>query len=307
MGEELFFPSSGKGNIHVCRWIPEGELKGIVQIIHGIADYAQRYEPFALYLNSLGYGVVAEDHMGHGGSIGDGTLQGYFYGGWFAAVEDVMTLMKRTRAQFPGLPYVLFGHSMGSFLARTVLGKYPDSGIAACVLCGTAWQSHGLTAAGLTMAKFVCQCKGETLPSPGLHKLAFGAYNHRIENPKTEFDWISSDEEIVKAYEEDPLCGFVATAGLMRDMMTGLSYIHKKSTLAAMNPAVPILFTAGEEDPVGNYGKGVQQAAEAFSKAGMKQLSLKLYPGCRHEILNERNRQEIFRDLGAWIQGVTYA
>ena len=301
MREDIFYPSQGKGQIHACRWMPEGEVKGIVQIVHGIAEYALRYEPFACYLNSLGYGVVAEDHMGHGQSIGADTLRGYFYGGWFTAVEDTMTLMKMTMEQYPEVPYVLFGHSMGSFMARTILAKYPDSGITACVICGTAWQSGALMAAAVPMTKLVCKLDGETDPSPKLQNMAFGSYNKRIENCETEFDWLSRDKQTVAKYAADPLCGFVASGGLLRDMMAGIAYIQKNSTLAAMNKELPVLFTAGEEDPVGNYGKGVWKAAEEFRKAGMKNVSVKLYPGCRHEILNELNREEIFRELGQWI------
>lgn len=301
MREDIFFPSCGKGNIHVCRWIPEGQVKGVVQIVHGIAEYALRYESFALYLNSLGYGMVAEDHMGHGQSIGEDTVQGYFHGGWFAAVEDTMTLMKTTMVQYPELPYVLFGHSMGSFMARTILAKYPDCGITACVICGTAWQSPALISAVLPLTKTVCKLDGETVPSPKLQNLVFGAYNKRIKNPRTGFDWISRDAEMVDKYVADPLCGFVATGGLLRDMMTGLAYIHKSSSLAHMDKELPVLFAAGETDPVGDYGKGVLKAAKRFREAGMRHVSVKLYPGCRHEILNETNREKIYRELGQWI------
>lgn len=301
MREDFFYPSQGKGQIHACRWLPEGEVKGIVQIVHGIAEYALRYEPFALYLNSLGYGVVAEDHMGHGQSVGEDTVRGYFYGGWFAAVEDTVTLMKSTMEQYPNVPFVLFGHSMGSFMARTILAKYPDIGITACVICGTAWQSSALLAAGVPMSKLVCKFSDETRPNSMLHNMAFGSYNNRIENCETEHDWLSRDRQTVAAYEADPLCGFMASAGLMRDMMTGISYIQKPSSLKNMNKALPVLFTAGDADPVGNYGKGVEKAAEEFRKVGMEKVVVKLYPGCRHEILNETNRDEVFRDMGRWI------
>ncbi len=306
MREDIYYPSGGKGNIHACRWITQGEVKGIVQIVHGIAEYALRYEPFARYLNSLGYAVVAEDHMGHGQSICEDTIQGYFHGGWYTAAGDVVQLMKATMKEFPGIPYVLFGHSMGSFLARTVLARYPDSGIAACVICGTAWQPKPVLVAGATAARIVCKLHDETVPSPGLHNMAFGSYNARIENKRTDFDWLTRNEEIVDRYIADPLCGFVASAGLLRDMMEGISYIQKPSTLAAMDKNIPILFTAGEADPVGNYGKGVRAAAKAFTEAGMRQVELLLYPDCRHEILNELNRQQVFEDLGRWItrQGV---
>lgn len=207
-------------------------------------------------------------------------------------------------AEFPGKPYILFGHSMGSFMARTVLSKYPDCGIAGCVICGTAWQEKAVLAAGIPAAKLVCKLAGETKPSAFLHKMAFGSYNDRIPESRTSFDWLSRDNAAVDRYAADPLCGFIASAGLMRDMMMGIGFIQKEESLAAMNQELPVLFTAGEADPVGNYSKGVLRAAEEFRKAGMKHVEVKLYPGCRHEILNEIGREEIFRELGQWISAI---
>ena len=140
MRTEHYFASCGAGKIHYCRWTPEGEVKAVLQIIHGIAELAERYDAFARYLNSLGYLVVAEDHMGHGQSLNGDGLQGYFHGGWFYAVADTYHLMEETRKEYPDIPYILFGHSMGSFMARTILCKYPDSGISAAIICGTGWQ-----------------------------------------------------------------------------------------------------------------------------------------------------------------------
>ena len=142
--EHFYYPSQGRGQLHGCRWLPDGEVRGIVQIVHGIAEYVERYDEFARYLNGLGYLVVAEDHMGHGGSVGESETKGYFHGGWFTAVADTYRLLETTHQAYPEVPYVLFGHSMGSFMTRTILEKYPDSGISACVICGTGWQPQAL-------------------------------------------------------------------------------------------------------------------------------------------------------------------
>lgn len=302
MRTEIFYASSGQGSIHACRWTPEGEVRGVVQLVHGISEYAMRYEPFAKYLNSLGFVVVANDHMGHGASVGTDGLQGYFYRGWFAAVKDVMTLMRSTMAAYPGVPYVLFGHSMGSFLARTVLAQYPDSGITACVICGTAWQEPAVLKAGRFAADMICKKDGEQSYSETLHKIMFGSYNRRVEHRNTDVDWISRDEAVVRAYSEDPRCGFVVTAGLVRDMLDGIAYIQKEKSLNAMKKDLPVLFVSGGDDPVGNYGKGVEKAVQAFRKAGMKQVRKRIFPLCRHEILNEINRQEVFRYITTWIE-----
>ena len=140
MREEHWYDSCGAGKIHYCKWLPDGEPKAILQIVHGIAEFVERYDGFASYLAELGFVVVAEDHMGHGKSINGEGIQGYFHGGWMNAVQDTYQLLEMTRAAYPGLPFILFGHSMGSFMARTILCKYPDSGISAAVICGTGWQ-----------------------------------------------------------------------------------------------------------------------------------------------------------------------
>ena len=132
----------------------------------------------------------------------------------------------------------------------------------------------------------------------------FGGYNKRVERVRTANDWLTRDNRIVDAYNKDPLCGFTATAGLYRDMLTGISYIQQPETLQAMDKDLPVLFTAGKEDPVGAYGQGVLQAADAFVKAGVKQVGVKLYPLCRHEILNEINRAEVYADILNWIHSV---
>lgn len=302
MKQEFFFPSCGKGNIYACRWMPEGEVKGIVQIVHGIAEHCARYEDFARYLNGFGILVVAEDHMGHGKSIGKEGIQGYFHGGWHAAVEDSYRLMKQTMQEHPGVPYTLLGHSMGSFMARTLLIDHPDSGIASCILSGTAWLPAALLTAAVPLSKLFCLGSGEKKPCPAMQNVAFGSYNNRIENPTTAHDWISSDPAVISAYAEDPLCGFVATAGLLRDMMNGLKYNQKKTNLEKMNKSIPVLFAAGEEDPVGDYGNGVKKAFEVFREYGVAGAELKLYENMRHEILNEIGKQQVYEDLRGWAE-----
>ena len=275
-----------------------------MQLVHGIAEHVERYHDIACWLNSQGILVVAEDHMGHGKSVREKGRLGYFHGGWFAAVEDTYALLKQTAEDYPGVPYILFGHSMGSFMARTILAKYPQSGISGCIICGTAWQPAALLKTALPICNMLCKNGGDKKPSAALQKLMFGSYNKRVERVRTPNDWLTRDNRIVDAYNEDPKCGFTATAGLYRDMLLGISYVQQPDSLNAMNKEIPVLFTAGKEDPVGAYGQGVQQAVEVFQKAGMKQVSCKLYPLCRHEILNEINRGEVYQDILDWIISV---
>ena len=302
MRTDFWFDSCGAGKIHGCRWTPEGQPRAVLQIVHGIAEFVERYDAFANYLTDLGYVVVAEDHMGHGQSINGDGIQGYFHGGWFCAVEDTYRLLKDTKKEYPELPYVLFGHSMGSFMARTILCQYPDSGITAAVICGTGWQPTFAMPAVIRLVDAVCQKVGETNPSEKLQGMVFGSYNAKVEHPRTGYDWLSRDAQIVDAYIAHPLCGFTASCGLLREMMKGIYYIQQKRHLANMRKDLPVLFIAGGDDPVGSYGKGVRQTAEAFRKAGMTDVSMKIYPLCRHEILNEINKEEIYRDVAQWAE-----
>ena len=302
MRQDIWYASKGAGNIHACKWLPTGQPKAVLQIVHGIAEFVERYDNFANYLTELGYIVVAEDHMGHGQSINGDGIQGYFHGGWFTAVEDTMQLMRDTRRDYPDVPYILFGHSMGSFMARTILCQYPDSGIDAAVICGTGWQPAFALPALIKVVETICKKTGETKPNEKLQGMVFGSYNRKVEHPRTAFDWLSRDNKIVDAYIAHPLCGFTASCGLLRDMMKGIHYIEQPKNLEMMRKELPVFFIAGGDDPVGPYGKGVHQTAEAFRKAGMQDVSVHIYPLCRHEILNEINKEEVFADVAQWIE-----
>ena len=301
MRESFTIPSNGIGQLHCCRWMPEGEPKAVLQIVHGIAEYIERYDDFAGFLNGLGYVVVAEDHMGHGQTVGAEGTQGYFEGGWFTAVSDSYALLRKTKAEYPQIPYVLFGHSMGSFMARTILEVYSDSGIAAAVICGTGWQPRAILPGAIGICQLACKKVGEKNTSDTLQNMVFGGYNKRVEYPRTEFDWLTRDARVVDAYIAHPSCGFTATTGLLRDLLTGIRFIEQKQNLAKMNKDLPVLFIAGGDDPVGNYGKGVTRAAEEFRKAGMKHVSCRLFPLGRHEILNEINRREVYDFTAKWL------
>ena len=303
MNGDLFFESAGGGRIHAYCWKPEEKPKAIIQIIHGIAEYVARYDHFARYLNQLGYLVVADDHMGHGQSISEEVPQGYFAGGWDAAVEDCCRLMEKTMAEFPGVPYILFGHSMGSFLARSVLIKRPDSGITAAIICGSAWMPGAVIQGGRLISGLLNHGESARKPSTLLQKVMFSGYDKRINPVRTPCDWLTRDDAVVDAYMADPLCGFAPTPALANAMMNGLLYIQNTANLKCMKKDLPVHFIAGAEDPVGGYGEGVRKAAQMFIRSGMKQVSVKLYPDCRHEIHNELNKDEVYADVAAWIAG----
>lgn len=301
MRKDIFFDSCGVGKIHVNRWEPVSKPCGVVQIIHGIADYGFRYDDFANFLTDMGFLVVADDHMGHGESPGEDDVKGYFTGGWFSAVDDSYYLLRMTHTEFPNIPYVLFGHSMGSFMAQTILQKYPDSGINACILCGSGWQPEVALSAGIRICEAACRRYGEKNTSQRILKLIFGAYNLKVEHPRTPYDWVSRDSRVVDALIDDPLCSHAVSVGLMRDMLSGIRYIQTPENMERMNKELPVMLVSGGDDPVGSFGDGVRRIDENFRAVGMQSVTTKLYPLCRHEILNEINKRDIYHDIAKWI------
>lgn len=305
IASEFYFPSSdGRTLIHVNQWTPlGGPVAGVVQIAHGVAEYGARYEPFARFLCGHGFAVVANDHLGHGKSLVEDCPMVYFgdENGWRHAVEDMEELHRRTAKVFPGVPYFLFGHSMGSFLSRTHLIRYPGR-LDGCVLCGTGHMSPALIAGGKLIAGREIRRLGRKAYSAKADQLAFGAYNKPFAPNRTRFDWISASEANVDAYIADPLCGGDTTLGLFRDMLGGLGIITKQANIERMDKDLPVLFIAGDQDPVGEMGKGVRRAYQAFRKAGVGDVSIKLYHGLRHEILNEASRRYVYQDVLDWLE-----
>lgn len=301
--KDFYFNSStGKNKIHARMCVPDAEPRAIVQIIHGIAEYIGRYDEFMSFLADNGIIAVGTDHLGHGKSIESEEQTGFFAydNGWDYVVRDEEVLRLAMHENYPELPIIVFGHSMGSFMTRTLLIRYPDA-FNAAIISGTGNQGAALVNGGLFMGNLVTGLRGAHHYSKFLNNLAFGSYNKIYENPKTEYDWLSRDEANVQKYIDDPLCGFIPSCSLFRDMMTGVKFITNKKNLTAMNKDMPVYFMSGDMDPVGECGKGVQKAYNNFLKAGMKDVSIKLYPGGRHEMLNEINKDEVYADILAWL------
>ena len=297
--------SAGHTQLHAVVWLPEGAPKAVLQISHGVSEYILRYAPFAKQLTERGFAVVGHDHLGHGGSVAKGAPRLYFgpKGSWFQVTEDLYTLRQKMGSVFPGLPYFLMGHSMGSFLARTYLIRYPGT-VNGAILMGTGQQPAPLLAAARAVTAEEIRRVGEKKPSPLVEKLAFGAYNRQFAPNRTKSDWLSRSRENVDRYLADPLCGGTPTTGLFREMLFGIAYISKLDHLKHMNLNTPILFISGAEDPVGENGKGVRRAYQNFQKVGVRSVELRLLPGLRHEILNEACGQEIGASLCAWMEAL---
>lgn len=301
---EFTFPSAdGKTSIHAVEWLPEGAPRAVVQLSHGVAEHILRYEPFAHFLTAQGFAVAGHDHLGHGASVAPGAPRLYFgpKGSWQWVVDDLYARRHQLAEQFPHIPCYLLGHSMGSFLARTYLIRFPGT-VSGAILMGTGQPPAAVTAAGRLAAAEEVRRLGEERPSPLLEHLIFGSYARLFAPCRTDCDWISLSRENVDAYIADPLCGGTPTAGLFREMLGGLAFIGSGKNLRRMDPSTPILFLSGAMDPVGGCGKEVRQVARRFEKAGVREVSLRLYPELRHELLNEDCRESVCHDILHWLE-----
>ena len=303
--EEFYLASNGAGRMHCALWEPESAPRAVVQIIHGIAEHIGRYDHFARFLTQRGFVVCADDHMGHGLSVEAGGIYGYFSGGWLSAVADERTLYEEMKRRYPALPYLMLGHSMGSFLLRTYLYMYPGE-LSGAIISGTGWQPEMTIRGGLLLAGILSGLKGPDAVSKMVTNMAFGAYNKAFgDKPRTPNDWLSADTDNVDRYMADPLCGAEATVGLFRQMLRGLRFNQTPRNIDKMDKDAPILLIAGQDDPVGDMGAGVRRTHDAFKRAGIRDVTLKLYPGLRHEILNEAAmRDTVYGDIGAWLDRV---
>lgn len=302
--EEFCFDSrDNRTKLHAVRWTPEsGNVAGVVQIVHGMAEYVERYEEFARFLTERGFVVTGEDHLGHGGSVPEGGEQGYFceQDPATVVVRDVHRLKKMTQELYPGVPYFILGHSMGSFITRNYIARY-GTGIDGAVIMGTGMQSDGLLFLSKTLAAVEGVFKGDHHVSHFIDKAAFGSYNKHIPNARTASDWLSRDEKKVDAYVADPDCGFVFTVNGFRTLFALISGAKKAAKQKKIPEALPIFMVSGAEDPVGDYGKGVEKAYRSLEAAGVQDLTLKLYPEDRHELLNELDREQIMQDIWEWL------
>lgn len=305
--EELYFDSRDNENkIHAVKWIPESKTPiCILQIIHGMAEYIERYDEFAETMARKGILVVGEDHLGHGKSVGENGTYGYFCERDAATVvvRDSHRLKKMIQDQYPGIPYIILGHSMGSFILRNYLCRY-GTGIQAAVIVGTGMQPKAVLAAGKAVAAVQKLFKDSKYPSSLLNAIAFGGYNKRIKGNRTVMDWLTKDEKIVDAYIQDPLCGFTFTVNGFQTIFELVSRLYKSENLEKIPKELPVLFMSGADDPVGDYGKGVNKACRSLVDAGMKRVQMKLYSDDRHEVLNETDRAKIYEDIYIWILSV---
>ena len=297
---EMKIQTKERISLHVTVWEPKSNPKGIVQIIHGIAEYTARYNQFAEFLSQHDYLVVGEDHPGHGYTAEEGEL-GYMTGGWTGTVSGIHQVYEMIHQKYPSVPYYMLGHSMGSFLLRTYLFTY-HTPLSGAIISGTGWLPSLILPLGAALCKEEALRLGDRKASTLLEKIIFGGYNKEFTPNRTPYDWLSRDHAIVDAYAADPLCGFSASIQLCQEMMMGLRMIQNVSNLSRMQKDLPIYFFAGELDPVGDMGKGVMKCIQAFERVGMKDVSWKLYPNMRHETLNEIDKEIVYQDILIWLE-----
>ncbi|MCI7792021.1 MAG: alpha/beta hydrolase [Lachnospiraceae bacterium] len=301
--KEIQLPShDGVHKLHVVIWEPETEIRAVLQISHGMIEMIERYDDFAGFLNTKGILVIGNDHLGHGHTADSEEDFGYFCPKNMSAtvVDDLHSVTEYAKKEYPGVPYFLLGHSMGSFMARRYLMTYGKE-LTGAVIMGTGRQPKLVLMSGKVISTIVQLVKGSRYHSVFLKKLAFGAYCDRIPNKRTESDWLTRDEKIVDFCISNKYCNFSFTVNGYKTLFDVLTFIQKKENVDKIPKKLPIFMVAGNDDPVGEYGKGVKQVFEIYKQAGIEDVSLKLYEGDRHEILNELDKENVYEDIYNWL------
>lgn len=298
-----FKSTSNICDIRVVKYLPDVKPIGILQISHGMQEFVERYEAFASFLCSKGFVVVANDHLGHGDSVNSKEDWGYFgdLNGNSYLINDLFEVTKNTKNDFPNIPYFILGHSMGSFLLRQYLCLYGNS-VDGAIIMGTGHESLSTISLAMNMCKLFAMGKGWHHRSKAVSALAFGPYLKRFENDTYSRSWLTKDKEIVKWYKNEPRCNFIFTLNGYYNMFYGISRLHDSELLRNMPKDLPMFFVSGEDDPVGDYGKGVYSAIQSLKDVGCLNIDVKLYPNDRHEILNEFDKDQVYEDIYNWLE-----
>lgn len=302
---EFTFPAKGDGHqLYGCVWTADGfiKYKGIIQIVHGMEEHILRYERFAAFLAKQGFVVCGNDHTGHGRSVEHWEDRGFFgeeEGSWKYLIEDMRYVMEFVKKRFPDLPCFLIGHSMGSFLAREFCTLWGEE-LAGAVFMGTSSGSPLLDIA-ILLSKEGAKLKGAKERGYSVNRLAFGAFNVKFSPKRTSYDWLSSDETAVDQFLKDEKCGFVFTYAGYRELFLLLKEVSSKEWAEKLPKKLPMLLISGKDDPVGDYGKGVEKVYDWLKEAECENVEMKLYTGGRHELLQETFQKQVYRFLLRWI------
>lgn len=301
--KEYNFPSaSGLCAIYAQSAAPidYGSIKGVVQISHGMAEYSHRYSRFAFELCKAGYAVFISDHVGHGYSVSDKGMLGFFgeEKGEEYFIDDLKTLTDIAKGEYPNLPFYMLGHGMGSLIARKYTAKYGYL-LDGVIYSGTSGENPVL-GVGILLANTLIKQNGAMHRSEVLDTIAFGAYNRKTKK-RTDYDWGSRDEAEIDKYMADELCGYKYTVSGMKALFMTLKQVSSRRWYNSIPLSMPIFLISGSMDPVGDYSKGVNEVFKNLKKTGHRNVTMKIYEGARHEILNEINRDEVYEDIINWL------
>ncbi len=287
--------SDGKNTLSGIIYMPDGEIRGLFHLVHGMTEYIGRYEPLLSAIASAGYLCFGFDNLGHGNTAAEGDL-GYIasHDGWKYMVDDVKAFADSIKAEYPDLPYFLMGHSMGSFITRIAVSKYTNLADK-YICCGTAG-SNPAANIGLALCDIIKAFRGERTVSPFLENIVFGSYNKRFDGD-SKYEWLTKDRDIIEKYSKDRFCTFHFTVSAMHDLIKLMKTSNSKKCFNDTKNDLPILIIAGDMDPVGNYGKGVKKVYRNFKAAGKENVTLFLYENCRHEIHNDTCREKMTEDI----------
>ncbi len=306
--ETTFLSADSKTQIHAWCWEPDASSRirtqGIVQLVHGMTEYIDRYDAFARYLNKRGFVVVGHDNLGHGASVTDESQWGVYEVGMGSEqlIVDVNSLRKLTQEKYgASLPYFIFGHSMGSFIVRNYIARYGE-GLAGATISGTGQMSDYVVEFGQRLAKYLAKRRGPAYKSNFINNMGVGGYNKKFEPARTAYDWLSKDEAIVDAYAADPRCTFMFSVSGYSELMGLVKGAVARESFQAAPKTLPILVIAGADDPVGDFSKAPRLVYAMYKDVGVRDATLTLYEGDRHEILNETDREQVYTDIARWIE-----
>lgn len=299
--EYSFTSADGINNIKYYIYTPEKKAKALVQIIHGMCEYSQKYEKFIDFLCGKGYAVIANDHLGHGGSVSSDSDLGYFglESGWIYLIKDVRKTAVRGKSLFGRIPHYFIGHSMGSLILRCYMAKY-SSDMDGAVILGTT-NRHPALPIAVAAADYSITMHGVKSRSKYIYDLLFGFADARVEDKRTAFDWLTRDEDYVAEYIADKKCKFIFTNAGFRDLFMLQSYATDYSWYKKVRKDVPVLIMSGTDDPIGGYGKGPMQLYRGMNAHGFTDVEVRLFDGARHELLHETNALEVFDEIADWL------
>lgn len=291
----------------VSFWLPDGKVKGIVQILHGMVEYIDRYDEFAKYLCNLGFAVAGDDHRGHGLTAGEENLGKVPAGDtYFDTIDDAIILTQYLQEKYPSVPTIVFGHSYGSFLAQGYIQQNGDN-IDGCVLCGSARMDNSDVKMGKKVANMQFKLYGKDKPANLIRKLSFGGYEKPFKHEKRKNAWLNRDVDACEKYNNDKFCNYTMSIGFYKYFFEGLLKIYEQERLDKINKDLPLFIISGDKDPVGNMGQLVRELYDLYVNIGVKNVKIKLYNNARHEILNELNKAEVYQDVTDWIDEIISA